>query len=69
MSSPIPPLDKLYKLQFLNIMDYFDKNQDFLKSKHYESTGKTLNIVLTMDENINGLTFIILQSMIPDLAS
>lgn len=63
MSSSFSPLEKLYKLQTLNIMDYFEKNKrDFEVQR-----GK--NVVLTQDENIFILVFVMIQARIPDMAS
>jgi len=49
------PLEKLYKLQNLNIMDYFEKyKKDFMVGQ------KGKNFVLTCDENIFIMVFIII---------
>jgi len=58
-ASNLSPLEKLYSLQSLSIMDYFKTNL-----KHFGS-----DLVLTQDENIHILAFIIIQSSVPDLAS
>jgi|TARA_B110000305_G_scaffold19311_1_gene17849 hypothetical protein len=63
-STTLSPLEKLYDLQNLSIMDYFEKNkQDFTKN------GNHFNVVLTQDENIYILTYIMIQAAIPDLSS
>jgi len=55
MSNQMSPLDKLYSLQFLSIMDGYDKADS--------------NVLLNLDDNIHIMTYIIIQSGIPDLAS
>lgn len=45
-------------------MEYFEKNrQSFTKN------GSNFNVVLTQDENIYILTYIMIQAAIPDLSS
>jgi hypothetical protein len=60
MSAPnITPLDKLYKLQFIAITEQIEKNKEFT----YKFGP------LTGDDKIPILTYIIIKSEIPDLAS
>ena len=60
MGSPnIPPLDKLYKLQYLSVMDHFQHHKDFV-----HKFGP-----LTTDEKLPIMTYIVIKSGIPDLAS
>lgn len=63
-SSNNTPLEKLYKLQTLNIMDYFDKFK-----KDFSVVQKGKNVVLTQDENIFILVFVMIQAKVPDMAS
>ncbi len=55
-SSSASPLDKLYKLQYLSIMEYFREN----------NFGE---IALMTDENLQILVYIAIQSKVPDLVS
>ena len=58
-SLSMSPVDKLYKMQYLSISEFFEKNR-----------GKDENpLVLMSDENIHILTYIMIQARIPDLAS
>lgn len=54
-SSNNSPLEKLYKLQHLNIMEYFEKYK-----RDFASTQKGKNFVLTQDENIFIMVFVMI---------
>ena len=58
-SQDISPLDKLYKLQKLSIMNHFEINKAYYQGQ----------VVLTQDEMISILSYIYIQSGIPDLVS
>ena len=62
MNPNFTPLEKLSKLQTLSVMEFFEKhNKDFL--------FKGKNMVLTQDENIFIMAFIIIHAKIPDMTS
>ena len=63
-SAAFSPLEKLYKLQTLNIMEFFEK---FKKDFGMAQQGK--NFVLTQDENIFIHVFVMIQAKVPDLVS
>lgn len=58
-SAQITPLDKLYKLQFIALKEPIEKHKDYI-----QKYGP-----ITRDEKTPILTYIIIQSGIPDLAS
>lgn len=45
-------------------MEYFEKNRS-----EFRKNGSDYNVVLTQDENIYILAYIMIQAAIPDLAS
>lgn len=45
-------------------MEYFEKNRH-----GFSKDGRDFNVVLTQDENIYILTYIMIQAAIPDLSS
>ena len=63
-SSSNSPLEKLYKLQNLNIMEYFEKYR-----RDFAVVQKGKNFVLTQDENIFIMVFVMIQAKVPDMSS
>ena len=61
-STKLRPLEKLYSLQDLDVMDHFEQYSDY-----FQKDGKQL--VLTKDEMIPIISFVIIESRIPDLAT
>jgi len=43
-SAQMSPLDKLYKLQYLSLMDHFERNKDFFLKADIDSEGRTKSV-------------------------
>lgn len=61
-STKLSPLEKLYSLQDLDVMDHFVLYPEF-----YKKDGKQM--VLTKDEMIPIISFVIIEARVPDLAT
>mmetsp|Transcript_17368 Transcript_17368/g.29210 ORF Transcript_17368/g.29210 Transcript_17368/m.29210 type:complete len:574 (+) Transcript_17368:90-1811(+) len=70
LNPQLSPLDKLYQLQYLNITKFFERNKEFFRLKNHASgSSEEMQVVLTRDENILIMTYIMIQAGVPDLAS